>query len=111
MSNTSWREIDTLFNISMVLSIIIFGNIAALSIHQIIKDNAVFMPAIHAVFLNPLFLAAGAYIGVYTVYRLILLSRKEWWAQKDDCRQQTIYRNGPITRILSSVAFYFIVVV
>src|SRR5699024_3721022 len=73
-----WRRICTFFNILMVLSVIIFGDIAALSIHQIIKDSTVFMTAIHAVFLDPLFLVAGAYIGVYTIYRLMLLSRKEW---------------------------------
>lgn len=73
-----WRGIRTFFNILMVISVIIFGDIAALSVYQIIKDQTVFMTAIHAVFLDPLFLASGAYMGLYTIYRLMLLSRKEW---------------------------------
>jgi len=73
-----WRGMSTLLNILMILSTIIFGNIAALSIYQIIRDNTVFMTAIHGVFLNPLFLVTGIYIGLYTIYRLLLLSKKEW---------------------------------
>jgi len=61
----------------MVLSVIVFGNIAAISIYQIIRDNEVFMTAIHAVFLNPAFLISGAYIGIYTIYRLMLLVKEE----------------------------------
>ena len=68
----------------MLLSVIVFGNIAALSVLQIIQDNTVFMTAIHSVFLNPFFLASGIYIGLYTFYRLILLSEKEW--RKNDSR-------------------------
>lgn len=71
-----WRVIDTLFNLLMIISITIFGNIAALSIHNIIMDDTVFMTKIHGIFLNPLFLATGAYIGVYTIYRLMLLQKK-----------------------------------
>jgi hypothetical protein len=73
-----WEWIGTLFNILMVISVIVFADIAALSVYQIIIDNTVFMTAIHAVFLDPVFLAAGAYAGTYTIYRLMLLTRKEW---------------------------------
>lgn len=73
-----WSICRTLLNILMLLSLLIFGDIAASSIYQIIKDNEVFMTAIHAVFLNPIFLITGAYIGIYTIYRLILLCKKEW---------------------------------
>lgn len=73
-----WRRIGSLFHILMLISIITFGDISAISIYQIIKDNTVFMTAIHAVFLDPLFLAAGAYIVVYTIYRLLLFTLREW---------------------------------
>jgi|SRR5690625_73703 len=73
-----WKRMSTLLNILMILSAITFGNITALSIYQIIRDNTVFMTAIHGVFLNPLFLVTGIYIGLYTIYRLLLLSKKEW---------------------------------
>lgn len=73
-----WQKIYTLLNILMILSVIIFGNIAALSIYQIIKNGEVFMTAIHAVFLNPIFLITGAYIGIYTIHQLMLLLLKDF---------------------------------
>lgn len=68
----------SVFNLLMVICVIISGDIAAISLYQIIRDNAVFMTRIHGLFLNPLFMATGAYVGLYTIYRLMLLSRKEW---------------------------------
>ena len=65
------------FNVLAILSALIFGNIASLSIHQIIVDDAVFMTTIHGIFLNPLFLISGAYLGVYLLYRLIVLILQE----------------------------------
>lgn len=67
-----------LWNVSAVLALIIFGSIASTSIYQIIVDGAVFMTTIHAIFLNPLFLAVGAYLGVFMIYRLMLLT----WIEK-----------------------------
>lgn len=49
-------------------SLLVFGNIAAISIYEIIRDDAVFMTRIHAIFLNPLFLVTGAYLGIYTLF-------------------------------------------
>lgn len=65
------------FNVLAVLATIIFGGIASTSIYQIIVDNAVFMTTIHAIFLNPLFLVTGAYIGVYMLYRFLLWTWEE----------------------------------
>ena len=65
------------FNILAILSALIFGNIASLSIHQIIVDDAVFMTTIHGIFLNPFFLISGAYLGVYLLYRLIVITLHE----------------------------------
>lgn len=67
----------TAFNVLAVLATIIFGGIASTSIYQIIVDDAVFMTTIHAIFLNPLFLVTGAYIGVYMLYRLLLRTWEE----------------------------------
>lgn len=63
-----------IFNIGAIITAIIFGNIAALSIYEIIKDNTVFMTNIHSIFLNPFFLLTGGYLGAYFIYRLILLA-------------------------------------
>ena len=64
-------------NILSVASLIIFGSIAATSIYQIIIDNAVFMTTIHAIFLNPFFLMTGAYLGLYTLTRLLIVVMNE----------------------------------
>lgn len=72
-----WRWGRTLFNILMLVSVIIFGDVGAMSVYQVIIEGNLFMTAIHGVFLNPLFLATGGYIGLYIIYRLLLLSGKE----------------------------------
>ncbi|MEK3764804.1 transposase [Solibacillus sp. FSL K6-4121] len=66
-----------LFNILAVIFVIIFGSIASTSIYQIIIDDAVFMTKIHGLFLNELFLISGAYIGIFVIYRLMVLTMKE----------------------------------
>ncbi|MEX2461206.1 MAG: transposase [Paenibacillaceae bacterium] len=72
-----WIKWRILLNVVSILSAFIIGNIAALSIYEIIKDNTVFMTNIHAIFLNPFFLITGSYLGVYFLYRLILVALKE----------------------------------
>ena len=62
----SWMKFRMLFNLSAIVSTIIFGNIASLAIYEIIKDKTVFMTNIHAIFLNP-FLTTGGYLGIYTL--------------------------------------------
>ena len=60
-----WFKFRSIFHVAAILSALIFGNITSISIHQIIENQTVFMTNIHALFLNPLFLLAGAYLGVY----------------------------------------------
>ncbi|QJD82974.1 transposase [Cohnella herbarum] len=69
-----WSQASNVFNMLSLVSLLIFGNIAAMSIAGIIKDRIVFMTSIHGVFLNPVFLLSGAYLGVYFVYRVLLLT-------------------------------------
>ncbi|MFJ7666353.1 transposase [Lysinibacillus sp. NPDC097195] len=71
------KNVRTAFNVLAVLATFIFGGIASTSIFQIIADDAVFMTTIHAIFLNPFFLVTGAYMGVYILYRLLLLTSDE----------------------------------
>ena len=72
-----WLLLKVIFNYVAILAALVFGNIASLSIYQVIKDKTVFMTAIHAVFLNPFFLITGSYIGIYIIYRILLLSEDE----------------------------------
>lgn len=66
--------VSRIYHIIALIAFLIFGNIAALSIYQIIKEQTVFTMEIHGLFLNPFFLITGAYIGVYVIYHLLLLS-------------------------------------
>lgn len=59
------------FNALGVVSAILFGYIAATSITQIILEDVVFMTTIHAVFLNPIFLLTGAYLGLFFIQNMI----------------------------------------
>ena len=65
------------FNLGAIVSAIIFGAIASMSIYETIKDKTVFMTNIHSIFLNPLFLLTGGYLGIYIIYRLIIITIDE----------------------------------
>lgn len=79
-----------IFNLAAIIALLVFGNIATLSIYKIIKDNTVFMTAIHAVFLNPFFLIAGSYIGIYILYGLLLLTMEEQQEEPSDNRVKDV---------------------
>lgn len=72
-----WAIFRLLFNILGVIAAILFSTIAATAITNIILEDAVFMTTIHAVFLNPVFLITGAYLGLYLIYRLIMMTIQE----------------------------------
>ena len=72
-----FEKIRILFNIIALLSALIFGNIASLAIYEILKDQTVFMTNIHAIFLNSYFLITGGYLGLYILYRLIIMIKSE----------------------------------
>ncbi|MDY0395896.1 transposase [Virgibacillus halophilus] len=72
-----WPKMRLLFNTGALLSLLVFGNIASLSIYQIIQEKTVFMTTIHGLFLNPAFLITGAYTGVYILYRGLLIGVDE----------------------------------
>jgi hypothetical protein len=65
------------YNVVAILSALVFGNISSLAIYGIIKDKTVFMTNIHGIFLNPLFLLTGSYLGIYFIYRMVLLTLDE----------------------------------
>ncbi|WKT78913.1 transposase [Lysinibacillus fusiformis] len=64
-------KVRLVFNALGVVSAILFGYIAATSITQIILEDVVFMTTIHAVFLNPIFLLTGAYLGLFFIQYMI----------------------------------------
>jgi hypothetical protein len=72
-----WPQSKLVLNLLALISFLIFGIISALAIHEIIQDNTVFMTNIHGLFLDPVFLITGVYIGVYILYRLIIMTFDE----------------------------------
>ncbi|WP_256757807.1 transposase [Cohnella sp. WQ 127256] len=71
-----WVHFQYAFHVASIVAALIFGNIAAVSVYQIIRDHVVFMTTIHAVLLNPFFLVSGAYLGMFLIYQLLLLTMK-----------------------------------
>lgn len=67
-----WSKSRLLFHVLSLLSALIFGNLASLAILKIIEDHTVFMTNIHGLFLNPIFLLTGAYLGIYLIYSLLV---------------------------------------
>lgn len=65
-------KLRLVFNICAIVSALVFGNISSLAIYEIIKDETVFMTNIHGIFLNPLFLLTGSYLGIYFINRMVL---------------------------------------
>lgn len=65
-----WPNVQYYFHLMAFLSALIFGNISAFAIYDIIKEETVFMTNIHAILLNPFFLLTGAYLGIYFLYTL-----------------------------------------
>lgn len=72
-----WPRIRFYFHLVAIISALIFGNISAFAIYDILKDETVFMTNIHAIFLNPIFLLTGAYLGIYLLYTLSLKLHKK----------------------------------
>lgn len=72
-----WLRLRDIFNYVAILATLIFGNVTSLSIYKVLIDKTVFMTSIHAILLNPLFLISGAYMGIYVLYRLLLLTMEE----------------------------------
>lgn len=70
-------KLRLLFNLAALISALVFGNISSFAIYEIIKDNTVFMTSIHGIFLNPLFLLTGAYLGIYFIYRIVIWTLEE----------------------------------
>ncbi|WP_461176656.1 transposase [Virgibacillus ainsalahensis] len=73
-----WDRLHFIFNLTALISTFVFGNIASLSIYQITKDKTVFMTNIHAIFLNPLFLITGSYLGIYILYQMMNKTLKKY---------------------------------
>jgi len=64
-------KIRIVLHISAYLALYVLGTIISITIYDVLIQNLVFMTSIHGILLNPFFLLAGAYIGIYTLYLLL----------------------------------------
>ncbi|MGW6149102.1 hypothetical protein ACWFN4_16755 [Bacillus mycoides] len=64
-------KIRTVLHIFAYLALYVLGTIISMNIYDVLIQNLVFMTSIHGILLNPLFLLAGAYIGIYTLYLIL----------------------------------------
>ncbi|THF81673.1 transposase [Cohnella fermenti] len=71
LAGRRWPAAARAFDACAWIAALLFGNIAAFSVYEIIRDGTVFMTKIHAVFLNEVFLASGSYLGLYAFYLLL----------------------------------------
>lgn len=69
-----WPVLRRIFHILAFIALIVLGNVSAFTLYDVILDEAVYSFNIHGIFLNPLFLVAGMYLGVYLIYLLMLKS-------------------------------------
>ncbi|MFN0224000.1 hypothetical protein [Paenibacillus sp. KR2-11] len=57
------------YGAAALVSMYVFGLVAADAVAGILLRGTVMMTEVHRIFYNPLFLAAGAYLGLYGFYR------------------------------------------
>ncbi|CDQ41971.1 MULTISPECIES: hypothetical protein [Virgibacillus] len=67
-----YRKTHIMFTFAALFAALVFGNIVATSIYQVIKNNTVLMTDIHAILLNPFFQISGLYLGAYFLYLLFI---------------------------------------
>lgn len=71
-ANKYWTPTHIVLISFATISLIVFESITATTVYEIISENLVFMTTVHVVFLNPLFLITGGYLGVFLLYLLFL---------------------------------------
>ncbi|WP_377865951.1 hypothetical protein [Bacillus sp. R86525] len=64
-------KIRIVLHISAYLAVYVLGTIISITIYDVLIQNLVFMTSIHGILLNPFFLLAGVYIGIYTLYLIL----------------------------------------
>lgn len=60
------------FDFIAIIGFLYVSNLISFSLYNVIEDGEIFMTTIHAVFIDPNFLACGAYMIIYTTYKLIM---------------------------------------
>ncbi|SEG36999.1 hypothetical protein [Paenibacillus sp. UNC499MF] len=61
-----------IMDVAAYAALVLFSAIAGVTVTEILVNDTVFMTSVHKVFLNPLFLASGGWLGLYALQRLIV---------------------------------------
>lgn len=67
-------QLRWLYHIIALIALVVVGNITALKIYEVLKNEAVYSFQIHSIFQNLIFLITSAYLGVYLIFLLLLVS-------------------------------------
>jgi hypothetical protein len=76
------RSIAAIFDLLAALSVLLANIAAGLAVLEIKQENTEFTTHVHEIFMDPLFLATTGYIGVYSVYRLLVATSRTWQAKR-----------------------------
>ncbi|KFN01508.1 hypothetical protein D0U04_09870 [Bacillus clarus] len=68
---TGHPKIRVALDLIAYLSLYTLGTTISINIYDVLAHDLVFTTTIHGILLNPLFLATGAYVGVYSLFRLL----------------------------------------
>ncbi|MBM7838999.1 hypothetical protein JOC54_002269 [Alkalihalobacillus xiaoxiensis] len=63
--------IEKLFSFIATLSFLMTASIISFAIYEVVVEGTVFMTSIHAIFLNPFLLLSGAFLLLFTMYKLL----------------------------------------
>ncbi|MFD2612347.1 hypothetical protein [Paenibacillus gansuensis] len=66
-----WKPAAAWLHYLAAASLYTAGVIAAGTVYDILQHHEVFMTTVHRIFLNPLFLGAAGYLGVYAIHLLL----------------------------------------
>lgn len=76
------RSVAAIFDLVAALSVLLANIAAGLAVLEIKQENTEFTTHVHQIFMDPLFLVTTGYIGVYSVYRLLVATSRTWQAKR-----------------------------
>lgn len=71
------KAFQKLFNIIALILAVVFANSITLTVYETLINHAVYSTEIHRILLNPFFLIPGAYLGIFLLYKLLILTIDE----------------------------------
>ena len=73
-----YRMAAVAFDLLAAISVLLANLSAGLAVLAIKQHNTEFTTEVHSIFVDPMFLGAAGYIGIYSVYRLMMTTLRRW---------------------------------